>query len=201
DASNVFPGFLRPPDGAITTLDIPGAGTGPGQGTFAGNIIPGNVIAGRYVDASDVAHGFLRAPDGTFATFDAPNAGTGPGQGTFVFTGDLLNPAGAIAAYSVDAGDVSHGVLRAPDGTITTFDAPGAGTGAFQGTQPTGINQAGTIEGTYIDPSDVNHGFLRASDGTITTFDIPDAGTGPLQGTITESINAPGAITGFSVDA
>jgi hypothetical protein len=63
-------------------------------------------------------------------------------------------------------------MLRAPDGTITTFDVPGAGTGQFQGTLPLGINQTGTIEGDYIDSSDVNHGFVRASDGTITTFYI-----------------------------
>src|SRR5262249_38941473 len=163
DASNVFHGFLRTPGGAITTFDIPGAGTGPGEGTFAGNINPAEAIAGRYVDASDVAHGFLRAPDGTITTFDAPNAGTGPGEGTFVFTGYCLNPPGAIAATSLDASDVYHGVLRAPDGAITVFDVPGAGTGPFQGTLPLGINQVGTIEGDYIDAGDVNHGFVRAS--------------------------------------
>src|SRR4029434_5733484 len=122
DASGVFPGFLRTPYSVITTFNVPGAGTGPAQGTFAGNIIPGHVIAGRYADASDVAHGFVRAPDGTFTTFDAPNAGTDPGQGTFVFTGFCLNPAGAIRGTSVAASDVYHGFLRAPDGTITTFD-------------------------------------------------------------------------------
>jgi hypothetical protein len=79
DASGVFHGFLRTPDGAITTFDVPGAGTGPGQGTFAGNINPAQAIAGRYVDASGVSHGFLRAPNGTITTFDAPNADTGPG--------------------------------------------------------------------------------------------------------------------------
>src|SRR5438094_3856270 len=160
-----------------------GAGTGPGQGTPANNINPSDAVAGRYIDPNDVSHGFLRASDGTIATFDAPNAGTGPGQGTIVFSVDCLNPAGAISATSLDASDVYHGVLRAPDGTMTTFDAPGAGTGPFQGTLTFGINQAGTIEGDYIDPSDVSHGLLRASDGTITTFDVPGAGTGAGQGT------------------
>ena len=179
----MFHGFLRTPDGVITTFDVPGAGTGPGQGTFAGNINPSKAIAGRYVDSNNVTHGFLRVPDGTFTTFDAPNAGTGPGQGTFVFTVSCLNPAGAIAGTSVDASDVFHGILRAPDGTMTMFDVPGAGTGPVQGTLTFGINQAGTIEGDYVDSSDVNHGFVRASDGTITTFDVPGAGTGPVQGT------------------
>src|SRR6266566_1007138 len=162
DASGAFHGFLRTPDGAITTFDVSGAGTGPGQGTRAANINPSEAIAGRYIDASDVSHGFLRAPDGTITAFDAPNAGTGPGQGTIVFPVDCLNPAGAITATSLDASDVYHGVLRAPDGTMTTFDVPGAGTGPGQGTIPFCNNPVDAITGVYIDASDVDHGFLRS---------------------------------------
>src|SRR5205814_1540859 len=157
----------------ITTFDAPVAGTGPGQGTHRDTINPSEVITALYRDASDVYHGFLRPPDGTITTFDAPNAGTGPGQGTFVFAVDCLNPAGAITSASLDANNVYHGVLRAPDGSMTTFDAPGAGTGLFQGTLTFGINPAGTIEGDYVDPSDVTHVFVRTSDGTITKFDPP----------------------------
>src|SRR5207249_7362841 len=96
--SNAYHGSLRTPARAITTFDVPEAGTGPGQGTRANNINPSDAVAGRYIDPSDVSHGFLRASDGTIATFDAPNAGTGPGQGTIVFSVDCLNPAGAITA-------------------------------------------------------------------------------------------------------
>ena len=200
DASDVFHSFLRTRDGAIATFDAPGAGTGPGQGTTAFSINPAGTITGRYSDASDVLHGFLRTPDGAITTFDAPNAGTGPGQGTIVFAVDCLNPAGAIAAASLDESDVFHGVLRAPDGTMTTFDAPGAGTGPFQGTFTFGINQAGTIEGAYVDPSDVSHGFVRAKHGAITTFDVPGAGTNPGQGTIATCNNPVDAITGYYID-
>jgi hypothetical protein len=35
-------------------------------------------------------------------------------------------------------------------GTFITFDAPGAGTGSFQGTFPTSVNQAGEITGAYL---------------------------------------------------
>src|SRR5439155_837821 len=118
-------------------------------------------IAGRYIDASNVSHGFLRFPDGTITTFDAPNAGTGPGQGTIVFAVDCLNSAGAVAATSLDASDVFLVDLRAPDGAITTFDVPGAGTGRGQGTVPFCNNPVDAITGAYIDASDVNHGFLR----------------------------------------
>jgi hypothetical protein len=148
-----------------------------------------------YIDWSNVWHGAVRAPGGTITTFDAPGAGTGPGRGTLIGSVDNLNPAGAISGISIDANNVFHGYLRTPDGTITVFDAPGAGTGPNQGTQCSGINEAGTIVGLYIDSSNVNHGFLRASGGTFTTFDVPGAGTGANQGTLAENINELGATT------
>ncbi len=85
--------------------------------------------------------------------------------------------------------------------TITTFDAPGAGTGPGQGTQPFAINPAGLITGFYLDAGDVYHGVLRTPDGAITTFDAPGAGTGPGQGTRPFSINPGGTISGRYVDA
>jgi len=47
--------------------------------------------------------------------------------------------------------------VRAPNGTITTFDVPGAA----QGTYPYVNNFWGTIAGWYVDTNGVNHGFLR----------------------------------------
>ena len=64
----------------------------------------------------------------------------------------------------VDANDVNHGALRAPNGAITTFDVPGAGTGPGQGTLPASNNPADGIVGTYIDANDVEHGFLVKGD-------------------------------------
>jgi len=67
---------------------------------------------------------------------------------------------------------------------IITFDAPGAGTGAGQGTFAFNIVSGGWISGNYIDASGVYHGFLRAPDGTMTTFDVPGGGKGSGQGVI-----------------
>jgi len=169
DASNVYHGFLRAPDGAITTFDAPGAGTGPGQGTFSDGINQAGTIEGEYVDASNVAHGFLRAPDGTFTTFEAPGAGTGSGapgcsltvtcQGTVP---ENINAPGAITGQYVDASGVNHGFLRARDGTLTTFDVPGAGTGGGQGTISVCNNPVDAITGYYFDANGVSHGFLRS---------------------------------------
>ncbi|SRR5713226_5265785 len=109
----------------------------------------------------------------TFFTFCGNQCHITPGQGAI--TGPYFTSFG------------NHGFLRAPDGTFTTFDAPGA----VFGTRPSSINPAGAITGSYTDASFGGHGFLRAPDGAFTTFDPPGSA-----GTIPQSINPAGAITG-----
>jgi hypothetical protein len=91
---------------------------------------------------------------------------------------------------------------------ITTFDAPGAGTAAGQGTFANGMNTSGNIVGFIRDANAARHAFLRASDGTFTIFDDPNAGTcsascgtiGNGQGTRAYAINPSGEIVGFFTD-
>jgi predicted membrane protein len=110
---------------------------------------------------------------------------------------------------------VAHGFVRAANGTITTFSAPGAavngtlasllqamGSGPpTQGTGALSINTAGTIAGAYAKPTGIAHGFVRATSGVITEFSVPGAGTGTLQGTLAIGINTAGAVVGTYVDA
>src|SRR5215469_8831745 len=157
-------GIPQPP---IITFDAPGAGTEPYQGTVASSINSAGVIAGLYVDQGVVFHGFVRASDGTFTTFDVLGAGTGPGQGT---QPNNINARGVIAGVYIDSGNVNHGFVGTPDpgGTITPFDAPGAGTGPGQGTFVTavdGLNEAGATVGYYFDSNNVAHGFVRDTSG------------------------------------
>ena len=192
---------------SITTFDAPGAGTAPGQGTFANGMNDTGAITGFIRDANAARHGYLRAPDGTFTIFDDPNAGTcvagcgaiGNGQGT---RGYAINPSGEIAGFYTDNSARCHGFVRAANGTFTQIDAPDAGTGSFpQGTFPSeftpmGLNPGGAITGFYVDASSVQHGFVRASGGKITEFDPPGSIlTNP------NAIDAPGDITGFYFDA
>jgi len=75
----------------------------------------------------------------------------------------LRQPCGSsssVARRDVPA-DVLHGFQRTTAGKFTTFDVPGAGTGAWQGTMPISISSEGAITGWYIDASGVNHGFIR----------------------------------------
>jgi len=115
-----------------------------------------------------------------------------------------INTAGEIAGTYTDASGGRHGFVRATDGTITSFDGPGAaatGTAIIDGTFGFSINTNGDIAGTYLDAGSVIHGFVRAADGTMTPpIDAPGAGTGALQGTASFSINDLGKITGAYAD-
>jgi len=117
-----------------------------------------------------------------------------------------INVEGAIAgSYFSDAGYVSHGFVRTPDGHFTTFDAPGAGTAAnnSSGTFSMGINLLGTVAGYYNDANLVSHGFLRSADGKFTIFDAPGADINPADqaGTLVSGINGVGAVSGYYADS
>jgi hypothetical protein len=162
DAGGVEHGFVRAPDGRITEFDVPGAGTESGQGTWGTSINTEGAVTGGYVTGDNVTHGYVRAPDGRIAKFDVPGAGTdgSQGQGTYA---EANNDAGTVTGEYIDSNDVQHGFVRAPNGTITKFDARDAGTaaGSYEGTVPLAINAAGEITGAYFDSNYVLHGFLR----------------------------------------
>src|SRR6266481_3403427 len=194
DASSVQHGFVRAPNGIITEFDPTGSiFTDPNAINAVG------AITGFYFDANFVGHGFLRAADGTITSFDAPGADHTPGSfnGTF---GVGLTPNGGIEGVFVDVNGVLHGFVRSTDGTFTTYNAPGAGTGAGQGTLPESNNTPGAITGQFIDGNFVNHAFVRSNQGIFSTFDVPGMGTGAGQGTIPVDNNDPGAIVGEAID-
>ena len=95
-----------------------------------------------------------------------------------------------LAAQSTE-GDAHH---RA---RFITFDAPGAGTGQYQGTFGVGINSRGEIMGQYYDTRFKDHGFLRSHDGRFTTFNAPGAGD---YGTYPWGLNGQGATAGLYFD-
>jgi hypothetical protein len=145
-------------------------------------ILSPNVSGGTSDGVLNFSNTPLLRPQPTFITFDPP--------GSIDTRPRSINPAGEITGFYEDTSLVSHGFLRARDGTITTFDVPGS-----IGTSPQSINPAGEITGLYNDTSFVLHGFLRARDGTIITFDVPGA-----VGTQGIGINPAGEITGFYFD-
>ena len=165
DAGQVFHGFLRAQDGAITTFDVP---FGNVYGTAPVFISQSGAITGNYADANFVTHGFVRATNCVVTTFDAPGAvnGTNP---------EAISSNGEVAGFLWDANFVGHGFVRAPNGKLSTFDAPGAGTTTLpfpQGTYPLALAANGTTYGNYANGVH-SHGFLRTKDGAFTSFDAP----------------------------
>jgi hypothetical protein len=208
DPNYLFHAFLRSPDGKFRTFVGPGScdtGTSTGcYGSAAFNINVFGTIAASYEDNSGnfVGRGLLRDLNGELRPFDVPGAGTGSYQGTGCPGCALgLNHSGAIAGNFTDANNVHHGFLRGSGGKFRTFDAPGAGTGSYQGTGcfsdcPVSLNDSGAITGIYIDDNNVSHGFLRSPEGEFTRVDAPGS-----VGTFFVNINNSGTITGFYIDA
>jgi hypothetical protein len=200
--NNIPQAFLRAPNGKFTTFDPPGY---PNNTLFintVGNTLainPAGAITGSYVDANGFVHGFLRvttggderAPKVTFTTFDVPGPPGSPSTGTFA---SAINPAGAITGYYTENLYYGpyHSFLRAPNGSVTTFDYPNTN----QGTFAYAINPAWTITGNYF-ANNQYHGFLRARNGKFTSFDPP----GSTNTTTPLAINPAGEITGYYPDA
>ncbi len=185
DTREVAHGFLRSPDGTITTFDAPGAG-GFLNGTFPRSINPAGVITGYFSDTNNHTHGFVRDADGTITTFD-------PGPLIYI-RANSINQAGVITGYFVDANSTSHGLIREKNDALTIFDVPDS-SAAFRGTVASGINPAGTVAGYHYPTNTLSpqaHGFVREKNGASTSFDVP-TGTD----TFATSINPDGVVTGF----
>jgi len=211
DAAGDTHGFVRSPQGTITEFDAvePAVETVP---LFIN--LEGATVGFVYDETSNLFRAFLRYPNGTLAVF------VGPGSCPLGFN-ETPNPCyGNEAAYvslfgaSIgnfeDSNLVGHGMIRSPDGSFTTYDAPGAGTGIYQGTGcpgcTPGSNLFGAIASEYIDSNNVFHGFLRDPNGKFITFEVTGAGAAAYQGTgcgadCPMSLNDSGAITGSYSDS
>lgn len=195
-------GYLRTPDGTFTTFDP------TGSGTQIDIVIPYEVnasgaVTGTYTDNNGIDHGFLRDPSGGVTILDAPGAVEEANFGTHLLdmnaSGTIV---GGIGVGVVNGIGATHSLVRATDGTYTTFDPPQAG---GHSSLAEAINDSGTVVGIYRDANLVRHGYLRQPDGTFISFDDPEAAQLPLSdtnpGTDPRDINANGAVVGFYSDA
>jgi hypothetical protein len=110
--------------------------------------------------------------------------------------------------YEDNSGNFAeHGLLRDPFGNFTVFEAPGSGTGSYEGTGSPGssvpLNQFGANAGYYTDANDVVHGYIRYPWGATTTFDVPGAGPQGIgcYSDCSIGLNDWGAVTGYYLDA
>jgi len=214
----LFHGFLRSPQGVITTFDAPNAST-DFYGTFGNGLNVEGTSVGDYTIANYNYGGFIRRPNGTIETYRDPDAcTTGDPEGCEGTGFFAINDSGVIVGGYVDTNFVQHALLVKPDGTVISYEAPGAGNSPgnpanisplgdylYQGTDAAGLspglNEWGAVTSTYLDEKNVYHGYLRSPDGTFTDFDAPGAGKGFTQGTIPIGLNDLGLITGFYLDS
>jgi hypothetical protein len=135
----------------------------------------------------------MRHPSGT-------NKATS-GQGTGGFG---INPQGTIVGSYLDDGNVFHGYQCVSGcgshSTFTTFNAPGAGTAANQGTITFSINLFGATVGYYVDASNVAHGFVTAPPyRTFASFD-PEGSVNTFTA-VASALSLEGAVAGTYLDA
>jgi len=94
-------GFLRQPDGTITTFGLPGIGTIHVTGiNTSGQIIGFDQIFGKG------SHGFVRDGSGVITPLDVPNSSQTSPAG--------INDAGVIAGTFLDSEGMPHGFIRIP---------------------------------------------------------------------------------------
>jgi hypothetical protein len=208
DANLLFHAFVRRADGKVVTYVGPNSCASNGNaGCYGTGALDINILqtaVGGYQDNSGnlVHHAYMRTAGGKFTTFDAPGAGTGNNQGTGCpGCAPGINSWGAIAGTYTDTDNVFHGYLRSPEGKFTTFNAPGAGSGADEGTGcpsdcPVSLNDFGAVAGIYIDATDTLHGYLRSPEGKFATFDGPGS-----VDMFFVNLNDWGSITGYYLDA
>lgn len=168
-------GFVRAPDGTISTFDIPGE-----TRTYPISIDDKGGVGGHYESLNQglPERGFVRSSDGTITTFDASRSN----RGTYSVGG---NGKGWIVGQFVRARYGRYGFVRTAHGRIWSLHFPGSSR-----TWTFGISGTGAVTGSYV-LNDAAHGFLRNPDGTFVSFDPPGS-----IGTWGKCINRDGTIAG-----
>jgi hypothetical protein len=210
-------GFVRTANGVITTFN---ASSYSANTSAIGINSLGTVTGTTYeVNGFNSSPGFIGAANGAITAFGVPVPGQ-PASDNYETIGIAINTAGVIAGkYMVDSsstGFLSHGFIRAANGTIATFDPANVTASIGQnsynqyiGTLPTSIDTAGDIAGSYTDTNGARHSFVRSASGVITSFDPPGTDPSPcpsgntvvICGSGASAINDAGQIVGVYIDA
>jgi hypothetical protein len=118
--------------------------------------------------------------------------------GSVLTSGNAINPVGTTIGIFDTTPTFPVGVrgfLRAPNGTITVFDAAPGSTYS----NPQAISPAGIIAGFFTTTPDfsASHGSLRTPTGTITVFDPPGSLLTFVPGG--GAMTPAGTVTGFFI--
>lgn len=135
-------GFIRQPDGTVTTFVIPGSASAPYSPSICCIISDGTVLGHSQSGAP-----FLRIPKGTIVMLNVP-------RNVYV---SAMNNAGTLAGVTTFHVQTTLWV-RSATGSVTTFDLPPD----WEADGPTGINSAGHIVGTFFSHKEELAGNARA---------------------------------------
>jgi len=142
-------GFIRAAHGTYTTFAAaPGCGFGGGGPTLVMNS-KGDLAGTCGISSSS----FLRKQNGQFVIIDYPAALETRAYG--------IAANGDVSGYFTDTDFGVHGFIRRANGTLESFDFPGAVPGT---TQVSRMDDNGDIVGTYYDAGVQLHGFIRYED-------------------------------------
>jgi probable HAF family extracellular repeat protein len=193
--SAVFHGFVRSPDGAVTTVDVPGASI-----TSLSGINNRGAVVGAYVDKRGRSHGLL-LERGTLTPIDPPKAANVHPGGANIQAFDI-NDHGQIVGFYPDREGTFHGFLY-DKGKFTELDPPQAAgnRNGFGASAAFGINNRRQVVGQYVDREGVPHGYLWERRRGFRTIDPPAANScgeipdvGRVCGTVAADINDRGQI-------
>ena len=141
---------------------------------FVGNIVLSDGTSPAFLNLS-----------GIVTMFSVPDA-----TATLAYS---LNSSQQAVGYYIDAAGVTHGYLRASDGTLTFPIDPAGSTGTIL----FGNNDLNQVVGRYTDSAGVTHGLFFKTPDDIMTFDYPGAaGFTSLNG-----INQFGYVSGRYLDS
>lgn len=155
-------GFIRDPDGCITTFEVPGSSeTEPISINARGEVVG---YWGTTDSYGPPWQGFVRSRWGGFETITVSGS-------TSVWPVRINRPGMVVGYYSTasDYGPPYYGFIRSRDGVITTFSVPGA-----LDTLLTSINDAGEIIGFSFNGVSDSY-FTLSRDGSLTSIPLAAA--------------------------
>lgn len=147
-SDDLLHGFVEQ-GGNYTTVDYPGAPVS----LVVGVTLFGEIVGGY----GDGQRGGFIDQGGNFTSIQDPYASSTPTSGNYGTGMVGVTPLGKLVGFYYDASATEHGFTY-QDGKYTTFDCPGAGTGANEGTSPSYVTSDGAIAGSC---SESNGGFYN----------------------------------------
>jgi hypothetical protein len=182
--------------GNFTTIMIPGSTYTQPTGVNTSGEVTG------FEEDTTGAHGFLQDVQGNITIFDVPGSDpeptNGAQRGTVVAA---INSSGKVTGWWSDFSNIRHGFTMDAEGNFFTFDAPGAGSFAYNGTLAVSINDSGEVAGSAINSGEHSFGFTQSGSNVPVNFYGPVGGPDDGYGPMVAKINVNGKIVGSYTDS